>query len=332
MNIKSTLLGIAVIFGVLFISPLKADALSVSPPRVELRGNPGETIKQDVTLTNDSKSTQIFYTSFANFEAQGETGTPTFVESKDDLDTWMTTEESVALAAGQSVVVPVTIKIPVNADPGGHFASVFWSTAPNAKPGQISVSIGAKVGMLILLSVNGDVKEAGGLVSYNIVNNKFWHATLPVSFEYRFKNDGGDRVKPTGTIKIRDTIFLPAKTLNANPTDGNVLPGSTRKFSVDWLNYNHPKDEVEPTKTIGKFFYNVKYQWKNFAVGLYSARLNVAYGAQGAHAKDTVFFFVFPWQLVLVMVIVITIIFWGGRKTLRKYNRYIIKKAQRSSV
>lgn len=326
-NVKSKLMGIALLYSVLFVAPLTADALTLSPPRVELRGNPGETIKQEVTLTNDGKNTQIFYTSFANFEAQGETGTPTFVESKDDLDTWISTEENVALAAGQSVVVPIFIKIPKNAEPGGHFASVFWSTAPNS-PNGTAVSIGAKVGMLILLSVNGDVKEAGGLVSFSIVDKQFWHATLPVSFEYRFKNEGGDRVKPTGTIKIRDTIFLPTKTLNANPTDGNVLPGSTRKFSVDWLNYSHPKNEIAPTNAIGKFFYNVKYQWKNFAVGLYSARLNVAYGSEGTRAKDIVFFFVFPWQLVLVMVMVIIIVFFGGRKILRRYNRYIINKSQ----
>lgn len=310
--------------------PKYADALTLSPTRFELSGNPGETITQEITLINESESIQNYYSSFSNFEAQGESGTPTFVESKDDLDKWMSTYSIVSIKAGQSISVPLTIKIPSNAEPGGHFASVFWGTTPPSSSNGSVVSVGAKIGVLILLSVNGETVESGGLVSFNIVDKKFWHATLPVSFEYRFKNDGGDRVKPTGKIKIRNTVFLPTKTLDANPSSGNVLPRSTRKFSIDWLNYTHPEDKSGPANIVGKFFYDVKYQWKNFAVGLYSARLNIAYGSQGAHAKDTAFFFVFPWQLVLVMIVVIATVFFGGRKILRRYNRYIIKKSQSS--
>lgn len=309
--------------------PKSANALTLSPTRFELSGDPGETITQEITLFNEGENIQNYYSSYSNFEAQGESGTPTFVESKDDLDKWMSTYSVVSIKAGESTSVPITIKIPANAEPGGHFASVFWGTTPSSPSGSV-VSVGAKVGVLILLSVNGNTTEAGGLVSFSVVDKQFWHATLPVSLEYRFKNDGGDRVKPTGTIKIRNTVFLPAKTLDANPSSGNVLPRSTRKFSIDWLNYSHPEDKSEPTKAIGKFLYDVKYQWKNFAVGLYSARLNVVYGSQGTHGKDTVFFFVFPWQLILVMVIAIFIGFWGGRKTIRRYNRSVIRKAQKS--
>jgi hypothetical protein len=199
-NVTSILIKIAVISGVLLSGPFSASALSITPPRVELKGNPGETVIQDMTLTNDTKSTQIYYSSFANFEAQGETGNPAFVESKEDLGSWMNTEESVALKAGQSIIVPVTIKIPSNAEPGGHFAAVFWGTTPNATSGS-AVSIGAKVGMLVLLSVPGNVKEDGGLVSFSTLDHKFFYNTLPVSFEYRFKNDGGDRIKPVGKIQ-----------------------------------------------------------------------------------------------------------------------------------
>lgn len=310
-----------------FVSYSSAEALTISPPRVELRGNPGEVVKQEVVLTNDTKNTQIFYTSFANFEAQGETGAPAFVESRDDLDTWIQTESTVALKAGESRIVPISITIPNNAEPGGHFAAIFWGTTPPSTQGA-TLSIGAKVGMLILLSVNGEVREAGGLVSFSTVGKKFWYKTLPVSFEYRFRNDGGDRVKPTGTIRIRNTVFLPTKKLNANESNGNVLPGSTRKFTTDWLRYKTPENENEGRSAFKRFFANVNYEWKNFAVGLYSARLNVTYGSTGEHAKDTVFFFVFPWELLIVLIVLITFIWWGGKKLIRKYNNYIIRKSQ----
>jgi len=326
-NVKSMLLGIVILSGALFLGPFTASALSVSPPRVELKGNPGETIVQDMTLTNDGKTTQIFYSSYANFEAQGETGNPSFVESKDDLDTWMSTEESVALKADQSIIVPVTIKIPQNAEAGGHFAAVFWGTTPNT-PGGPAVSIGAKVGMLVLLSVSGDVKEAGGLVSFSTVDDKTFYNTLPVSFVYRFKNDGGDRIKPVGKITMHDLLYIPEDKIDANPSEGNILPGSTRRFEVDWVKHPRAKDYVAPSGVFAQFFDQALYQWKNFAIGPYFAKLNLLYGTDAIRVTKTTFIFVFPWQLLICLAVIFIIVFWGGKKLIKRYNRHIIHKAR----
>lgn len=325
--IKSMLLQIAIISGVLLVSPLQASALTVSPPRVELQGNPGEVLKQDVTLTNDTKNTQIFYSSFKNFEAQGETGNPSFVDSKNDLDTWMSTEESVALKAGQSIIVPVTISIPDKAEPGGHFAAVFWGTAPDVSSGS-NVSIGAKVGMLILLSVNGDVKEEAGLVSFSTSENKTFYNTLPVSFVYRFKNDGGDRVKPVGKITMHDIFYIAEDKIDVNPASGNVLPGSTRRFDVDWVKNPRSKDYVEPTGVFAKFFDQAIYQWRNYAFGPYFAKLNLLYGTSATRVTKYTFIFVFPWQLLICLTIILFIVISGGKKLIKRYNRHIIQKAR----
>jgi hypothetical protein len=203
---------------------------------------------------------------------------------------------------------------------------VFWGTSPADKSG--TVGVGSKTGVLILLSVNGEVKEEAGLLNFNTTDKEFFYNTLPVSMEYRFKNDGGDRIKPQGKITIRNTIFLPSDYLDANPTEGNVLPNSTRKIKVDWVKYERPAGYLIPTGMFKKFFSTVDYQWKNFALGLYSANLDVAYGTKGEHISKTTFFFVFPWQLVLVMLVVFVILFFGGKKLLNHYNNYIIKKAR----
>ena len=311
-------------FGLFFVTS-KANALTISPVRMEIAGDPGQTLSKEMILTNENKTAETIYSSFANFEAQGESGNPSFVEPKDDLGTWMSIVSNVTLKAGESKTIPFTITIPKNAEPGGHFATIFWGTAEN-KPGDIA--IGAKAGLLVLLSVSGDVKENAGLLNFNTVNHQFFYPTLPVSFEYRFKNDGGDRIKPEGVITIRDTLFLPADNLDANSGGGNILPNSTRKFNVDWIKYARTKDYIAPAGFFKKFWSDVGYQWKNFAVGFYSARLNVAYGAEGLHAKKTAFFFVFPWQLVLVMLVIAFLVIWGGRKMIKRYNKSIIEKAQ----
>lgn len=317
-------------FAVLFIFPNFSNALTISPPRLELKGNPGEIIKENLTLTNDKDVSQQFFLSFENFEAQGESGDPSFVPAEEGLGTWMNADPMVTLAPGESKIVPFTINIPKNAEAGGHFASIFWGTSPSMKGGG-QVSVSAKVGTLILLSVSGDIKEEAGLLSFNTLNNIFWYKTLPVSFEYRFKNDGNDRIKPVGKAVIRNTLFIPTEKINPNVTSGNILPGSTRKYNFEWIEYKRPDGYISREGALGKYWENVKYEWKNFAVGLYSTKLKLEYGTQGQKVSKVVFFFVFPWELVIVMLLVIGIVFFGGKKLLRRYNKHIIEKARNSS-
>jgi hypothetical protein len=312
-------------FGI-FILPNNSFAITLTPTRFEISGNPGETLSEEVMLINEDDTAQTYYLSFSNFEAQGDSGSPAFVDPKDDLGTWITADiSSIYLAPHQQKIVPFKVSIPQNAEPGGHFAVIFWGTSPAGGGG---VSVGAKTGVLVLLSVKGDVKEAAGLLNFNTIDNKFWYKTLPVSFEYRFKNDGGDRIKPAGTITIRDTLFLPSEVLDANPIEGNVLPNSTRKIKVDWVKYERPADYVAPTSFFKKFWSEAGYEWKNFAIGLYSAHFNVTYGTQGEHIKKTAFFFVFPWQLLLLMLLLIIIVLGGGKRLIQRYNRFIIDKAR----
>lgn len=302
-------------------------AMTISPVRYEIQGDPGQTIVKEVTIINEDSTPVTYYSSYANFEAEGETGSAAFVEPLDDIGTWIKTDESVTLSPGEQKTLSFSISIPKNAEPGGHFGIIFFGTSPEKSSDGKQLAVSAKTGLLILLSVNGEVKEGGGLLGFSTEGNKFFYNSLPVSFVYRFKNDGGDRIKPTGLIKIRDTLFLPTKKLNANPVNGNILPASTRKFTIDWVNYIEPKDAVVSSNIVKSFFNRAIYQWKNFAVGLYSAKLDLTYGLQNQNIKKSVFFFVFPWQLLICLIILFTIVFFTGKKLLIRYNNYIIKKA-----
>jgi hypothetical protein len=303
-----------------------AYAITLSPVRIEVTGNPGESITKEIILTNESDGLITYYSSFANFEASGESGNPSFVNAKEDLGTWMTTDSSVTLKPKESKTLNFHINIPKNAEPGGHFAAIFWSTTPDTEGA--GLSIGARAGILILLSVNGDVKEEGGLLDFSMKDKKIFYTTLPVSFSYRFKNDGGDRIKPVGKIKMHDLIYIPEDTIDANPGGGNILPKSTRKFNVDWVKKPRSKDYIAPTGLIANFFDQALYEWHNYAFGPYFAKLNVLYGTNATRATETVFFFVLPWQLLICLAVIFIIVFWGGKKLIRRYNRHIIQKAR----
>jgi len=330
---KETLL-VSILFSIAvisFVAPLRAEALTLTPVRYEISGDPGTTITEDVTLINETKTTQTYYASFANFEAQGDTGSPTFVDPKDDLGTWIsTTQASVVLRAGEQKVIPFTITIPRDAEPGGHFAALFWGTSPGKIPGEVSV--GAKTGVLILLSVNGDVKESAGLVDFKLHNGQWAYRSLPVGFQYRFSNQGGDRVKPTGSVVIRSLLGWKVASVNANQYDGNVLPNTTRKFTPEWSKQYSvsEKDQQNENKKAYSFFGSVKEEWHNFALGIFQARVEASFGnAQQLVKSDRVFFIVFPVELIVVCLIIAIPLFFILRYAIRRYNRYIINKARR---
>lgn len=309
-------------------------ALTISPVRMEISGDPGQTLRGEMELFNEQDEVKTFYSSTANFEARGESGAPYFLEEKTGLATWIRVQESVRLEPQERKTIPYSIAIPPGAEPGGHFAAIFWGQAPQSQGGQ--VAIGGRLGMLILLSVTGETKEGkSGLVEFGVEGGRFINS-LPISFFYKFSNDGSERVKPSGELKIKNLFGFTTVTLDVNRGSGNVLPRSTRKFSVIWLEKNQEKSEVvslsAEEKEGQRFFAAVKNQWRNFALGPYKAELNLAYGKlseaeANQKAQASYRFFVIPWQLLSLIIIILAIIgflgFWG----LKKYNRWIISKA-----
>ncbi len=304
---------------ILLLSTSFTNALTISPARLEISADPGTTVKGELTLINEEGYTKSYFSSSKNFEAQGESGTPAFTTSDEGLASWIHLTPSITLAKGQEVKVPFSITVPKDSDPGGYFAAIFFSTTPASGKGDVSV--GAKIGSLVLLHVNGIIKEDASILGFSTNNNKFFFNSLPISFSYRFNNNGGDRINPTGYISIRNTLFLTTTKLVANPTQGNVLPGSVRKFNVTW-------GDNTVTEIPINFFSVVQYQWNNFALGLYSANLSLSYGTNSS-ANTTKWLFVFPWQLVTVIIITLVVVLTLLKKGIKRYNLWVIKTAQK---
>lgn len=306
------------LIALLVLAPaFQAQALTIAPARMELTGDPGTNVTGEFVIINEEEGSRTFYTSAQNFEARGETGTPNFVDGDTGLASWVTVAPEITLTQGEKQTVPFSIAIPANADAGGHFAAIFLSTVP---PGDAQVSIGAKVGVLLLLRVAGDVTEAAGVSDFGA--DRFFSVSTPVGFSYRFSNDGGDRVNPRGDIVIRNLIGLKKAVVPANPSEGNVLPGSTRKFEASW-------GDTAETRPSG-FFAAVGYELKHFAFGPYRAKLALAYGVDGS-ASDSAWVFLFPWHLLTIVLVIILVLLPFLRYGLRRYNRWIIAKAQQRS-
>jgi len=327
------MLSILILTNILVFIP-QVSAVTVSPVKLEITGDPGKTLNGELRLFNEEAETRTLYSSSENFEAQGETGTPNFLTTKDGLASWIKIQDQITIKSKEEKVIPFTIQIPKDAEAGGYFSGILWATNPPSKQGESQVSVSGKVGVLVLLKVSGEVKEGGGLLEFSTKNRQKFFTALPVSIVYRFSNDGGDRVVPSGEIKIKNLFGSVLATLPANETKGSVLPGGARRFGADWT-IPKAKTEVEQpevattevTETPAPGFFGMAgQQWSNFHMGVYTASIDLTWGETSQAASAQYRFFIIPWQLLLMMFIIIVIVVVGGTLIIKKYNKWLISK------
>jgi hypothetical protein len=328
--VQSNILFFAIVLGI-FLIPQDVHALTISPVRFELKGDAGQILLGELELYNDEKETKILYSSSQNFEARGESGTPYFLSNTNEgLASWISINEHETLEPGVRKKVPFRIQIPSNTPAGGYFAAIFWGTSPPQSGGAGEVSISGKLGVLLLLSV-GDAEEKGGLIEFEKTEKIIY--SLPVSFFYRFSNDGSERVNPQGSLVIKNMFGRTRATIDANITQGNVLPRSIRKFDVVWYqnkqnDFNGEKyslDVVSKKQSVG-FLETLFGQWNNFALGPYTGELALTYGG-GKTVNEKINFFVFPWHLLSVLAAIALFVLWFMTKGIRIYNKWLIGRA-----
>lgn len=305
---------------VLFVTANHAFALTASPVKVEVTGDAGQTLHGQIELVNEQNEQKILFTSFENFEPAGDTGAPRFIGAEDGLATWLNTQDSVSLDQGQKIVVPYTITIPSNAEAGGYFAAIFFGEQDPTTQEAGEVSIGGKLGILLLLRVSGDIVENAGISEYTSHDTGRFFASLPIRLTYRFSNSGGDRVVPLGDITVKNIFGMESAKLPANVNEGSVLPNSSRKFQAVW-------GAVRKEGEVKGFLRSAQEQLTDFHFGLYRAHLSVVYGTTNQPASETFSFFIIPWQLFTITALLMVV----GYAAVRKYNTWIISKSNKKA-
>ncbi len=312
-----TLLRLVLLSSFFLFQTTEVHALTISPVKAELSGDPGQVIRAEVELLNEQNEPKTFYVSYENFEPSGEDGSPKFIGGGSGLATWLSSETAVTLSPNEKKVVPYTVTIPKEAEAGGYFGAVFFGGQnPNATDGG-EISVGGKLGTLILLRVRGDIPEDAGLSDFMIQEGRRFFSELPVSFTYRVTNDGGDRIVPSGDIKVTNTFGMTSVTLALNETAGSILPASARRFNSVWGTQSKPAG----------FFGTAKRQWNDLHFGWYTAHARVAWGEENTYAVARYDFFMIPWQLTTIAVLILAVFL----SLVRKYNSWIVSRAQKGS-
>ena len=290
-------------------------ALEIAPPVITLKVNPGQSVSVPIYLRDIAKTNLIVTGQANDFVAAGEDGTPKLLLDNNQSDpysmsSWVVSLPSLTLIPREIKAMTVRLQVPKNATPGGHYGVIrFTATPPNLDA--TGVSLSASLGALLLVTVNGQIKEDVSIQEFSVNQNghasSFFEAP-PVSFVERFKNNGNVHEQPTGQVTVTDMFGRKFAVVNVNVPITNVLPDSTRKY-----------EQVLDSAVIGN----------NAMFGRYTADLKATYGANKRVLTSQLTFWVIPYRLIAIIVIGLVGGFFALRFFIRRYNRFIIGQAQR---
>lgn len=288
-------------------------ALEIAPPVLNLRGNPGQTVKGTISLRDVSPASLIVTNQINDFTSQGEEGIPKLLLEEGEtspysMKTWFRPIGQITLKPKEIQGLPFTIDIPKDAAPGGYYAVVRFSGRP-AGIDTSGVSLSASVGALVFMRVNGDAYEKLSIVGFNAVNKNNESKNLlegtPITFAVRIKNEGNVHEQPAGRIMITDMFGKTIAGLNVNLPPRNVLPGSIRRF----------ESHLDKTVIGNKMLF-----------GPYQAKVSVT-DAKNQTVTKEITFWVIPWKLMIISAFVLIAGFLMLRRVIRGYNQAIIRKA-----
>ena len=298
-------------------STASGQALEIAPPVINLTADPGQTITAQISLRDISTSSLIVSNEINDFIAQGETGNPKILLEGDEvspysLKGWINPLGSLTLKPKEIRSIPITIKVPADAAPGGYYGVIRFTGTPPDLDGT-GVSLSASLGSLILLRVNGAATENMDLKEFSLnVSNKtgtFFEST-PINFVVRLENTGNVHEQPVGKATITDMFNNKIAIVNINLQKRNVLPKSIRKFT-----------ETLDSRTIGN----------KILFGRYKADLTITYGTGSKIITDSITFWVIPYRLIALAIAALVGGFLVLRTLIRRYNSHIIKKSQRKT-
>jgi hypothetical protein len=255
------------------------------PPRVEVSAKPGEQVKKILQFRNEGDETAYLSIIAKDFIVTKDNGQPDFVDSKVSgrwsAASWLRlTPTTMAVPPKATTNITLNIIVPFDALPGGHYAGVLYqSKGTPVQNGQgVGVGTGVQqiVGSLVYITVAGPVKENALVKRFDIPGFSEYG---PVPIITEITNQSDVHITPKGQITIRN--IFGQNVANINLDERNIFPGAS-------LIYNNSLDQ-------------------KVLIGRFRADLIAAYGT-GNTLSATVYFWVFPWKIALVIILTIILI------------------------
>jgi hypothetical protein len=242
----------------------------VGPGKVDVALKPGETKVVEMIVTNRTGERRVFNLTTEDMTGSNNLETPVVLlgsergpySLKDYLSVPHTSFE---LDHDQRARIPVTISIPLDAEPGGRYGSMLVDTvAIEASSGETTQTVPqsaiiARIGTLFFITIEGEVSHEAQLLEFATLGKKQFFTSGPISFGILHENTGSIHVAPYGEVRITNMLGDEIGFVELEPWF--ILPRSERlreiRFDRDFLfgrytataHINRSYDDVIDTKS-----------------------------------------------------------------------------------
>jgi len=271
----------------------RASNIELSPSKINILIDPGETVTQTFRIGNYSGSAQTLYIFMKDFTVINEQGTPDFFE-RDQLDEearkfalsqWVELPtESVYIENNSVAEVAAKITIPEDAEAGGHYGAFFVQTQAPQSQGTAIGSV-MQLTSLMLINVPGDVEENIIITKAFTDKGIYWEDKPSITFVTTLKNEGSVHGIPAGAFYISGGQGAKNKSIIYNQNQGAVLPGAPERKISETFTLDKKEGSLIPP--IGKF----------------TIELQARYGTSGLPLDTTAFFWLLPAKFIAVSLL-----------------------------
>jgi hypothetical protein len=279
-------------------------ALTAVPPRYgddySLSLKPGQSTQIVLEVRNPTNEAVAVQSTVKDFiiGEDGETPVPvdeTEVSNRWSLASWLAvTPNNAVVEPRKSASILVTIAVPQDAMPGGHYAMVLHKPVVGEMQGQTTgAQVSTQVGTLLYVVVEGELQESAHIKDFAFTP---FSEFGPVPFSFDFDNQSSMHVRTQIEIVIKN--FFGKETDRLTVEQKNVFPGSVRHYEGLWN--------------------------KVWGLGPYKAEVIATYGkAESLQTTMLHTFWIVPVRVIVAVLVLILIIVLIMKRTKRKYAKML---------
>jgi hypothetical protein len=309
--------------------------LQISPLPIELNAKPGTNAHSDLRVRNVGNKTEklqvrlLAVSEDDNGEVHLTNPSPT-----DEWVKWVSFDRQTFDApSNQWQTVKMSVNVPRSAAFGYYFAVEYLRANEVApQPGK-AVARGAVATFILLNAETAGAKREAQVT--NFTADKKSYEFLPAGFSVKVRSTGNVHVAPHGNIFIAKG-GKQVGVVDVNANRGNILPKGSRFFDAAWQDgfpvyqvKNGPDGQPlldkkgQPQKSLRWDFSHAN----RLRSGHYTAHLVMVYdnGSRDVPMEATVSFWVIPWRVIGILLVVAIFVAVGLWSTFGKSKRLIQK-------
>lgn len=206
------------------------DGISISPVTKEVDLSPGTSLDSYISVTNSTNEKTSLSLSAEEFNVTNYQYDYNFIKES-DISNWVSFQDDLLLLGpNQTKNINYTIGVPLSAEPGGRYISIFVSS--DKKFDSDESILRQRLASLIYVNVEGEATRSGSIVSFNspwlIINQPTWSATL--------RNSGTTHYRSRYNVNVAN--LFDKKVSEDKYGEALILPGTIRLITD---NFNLPK-------------------------------------------------------------------------------------------